>query len=200
MEHEDEKRGRKKAARVRPLTAGEIALWRHVTADVTPRVKTLVWDEISDLTPPAAEKHDPNPANSNKSAPVAQAKAKSQQVLQPIVPLERRLKRRLFSGKEPVEDVIDLHGMTQARAHRALNEFLWRAARSGSKLVLVITGKGAPHRDDDYESERGVLRRQAPHWLRDPVLRGIVLSVEEAGRPHGGAGALYVRLRRRIPE
>jgi DNA-nicking Smr family endonuclease len=105
----------------------------------------------------------------------------------------------LFSGKESVDDVIDLHGMTQARAHGALNEFLWRASRSGSKLVLVVTGKGMQQRDD-HASERGVLRRQAPHWLRDPALRGIVLSVEEAGRPHGGSGALYVRLRRRFPE
>jgi DNA-nicking Smr family endonuclease len=47
--------------------------------------------------------------------------------------------------------------------------------------------------------ERGVLRRHAPQWLRDSSLRSIVLSVEEAGRPHGGSGALYVRLRRHSP-
>ena len=39
-----------------------------------------------------------------------------------------------------------------------------------------------------------MLRRRSPHWLRSPDLRAIVLSVEEAARPHGGAGALYVRL------
>jgi DNA-nicking Smr family endonuclease len=200
MQHEDEKRGRTKTRHARRLSAVEIALWRHVTADVTPRVKTLVLDEIDDVAPAPAAQQEPIPANSNKNAPVAPSKTKSQPSLHPIVPLDRRLKRRLFSGKEQVDDVIDLHGMTQARAHQALNEFIWRAARSGSKLVLVITGKGAPQRDDDYASERGVLKRQTPHWLRDPALRGIVLSVEEAGRPHGGAGALYVRLRRRISE
>jgi DNA-nicking Smr family endonuclease len=200
MEHEDEKRGRKKTPRIRRLTAGEIALWRHVTADVTPRVKPLVWDEASYVTPATVEKPESSPTNSNKNPPVEPSKSKHQPSLHPIVPLDRRLKRRLFSGKEQVEDVIDLHGMTQARAHQALNEFLWRAARSGTKLVLVITGKGMQQRDDDHASERGVLRRQAPHWLRDPALRGIVLSVEEAGRPHGGSGALYVRLRRRIAD
>jgi DNA-nicking Smr family endonuclease len=40
------------------------------------------------------------------------------------------------------------------------------------------------------------LRRLAPHWLREPDLRSIVLGFEEAGRAHGGSGALYVRLRR----
>jgi DNA-nicking Smr family endonuclease len=42
------------------------------------------------------------------------------------------------------------------------------------------------------------LRRNVPHWLRAAELRPLVLSIEEAARPHGGGGALYVRLRRRI--
>jgi DNA-nicking Smr family endonuclease len=110
------------------------------------------------------------------------------------------MKRRLSSGKAQVDDVIDLHGLTQAQAHRALNNFLWRSAENGAKLVLVITGKGAPAGEADrHDSERGVLRRNAPHWIRTPELRAIVLSIEEAARPHGGSGALYVRLRRRVP-
>jgi DNA-nicking Smr family endonuclease len=40
------------------------------------------------------------------------------------------------------------------------------------------------------------LRRIVPHWLGAPDLRAVVLGFEEAGRAHGGAGALYVRLRR----
>ena len=42
-----------------------------------------------------------------------------------------------------------------------------------------------------------MLRRLAPQWLGEPDLRSVVLGFEEAGRAHGGAGALYVRLRRR---
>ena len=60
----------------------------------------------------------------------------------------------------------------------------------------VVTGKGGPTYDDAF-SERGVLRRSVPHWLRAPELRTVVLGFEEAARHHGGAGALYVRLRRR---
>jgi DNA-nicking Smr family endonuclease len=44
-----------------------------------------------------------------------------------------------------------------------------------------------------------VLRRVVPHWLRLPELRALVLGFEEAAPQHGGAGALYVRLRRRRP-
>ena len=115
----------------------------------------------------------------------------------PLAPLEKRLKRRLGAGKTQVDGVLDLHGMTQAQAHSALNDFLWRAADGGARLVLVITGKGASSQDGGAP-ERGVLRRNAPHWLRAPELRAIVLSVEEAARPHGGSGAIYVRLRRRV--
>jgi len=95
-----------------------------------------------------------------------------------------------------VEARIDLHGMYQAEAHGALIGFLMRARAAGHAHVLVVTGKGGPSFDDAF-SERGVLRRSVPHWLRSPDLRGIVIGFEEAARHHGGAGALYVRLRRR---
>jgi DNA-nicking Smr family endonuclease len=36
-----------------------------------------------------------------------------------------------------------------------------------------------------------------PIWLAAPDLRPLVIGFEEAGRGHGGAGALYVRIRRR---
>jgi len=59
-------------------------------------------------------------------------------------------------------------------------------------FVLIITGKGKM----GSESERGVLRRQVPHWLSLPEFRTLVVGFEEAGIGHGGEGALYVRVRR----
>ena len=61
----------------------------------------------------------------------------------------------------------------------------------GASVVLVITGKGKPG-----SSERGVLRRQVPHWLALPEFRLCVSGFEEAHVGHGGEGALYVRMRR----
>ena len=61
-----------------------------------------------------------------------------------------------------------------------------REARTG--LWRIHQGRARP----------GVLRRLAPHWLRANDMRSVVLGFEEAARAHGGSGALYVRLRRRL--
>ncbi len=103
---------------------------------------------------------------------------------------------QLRRGRREVDAVIDLHGLRQEEAHARLIAFLRRAQEAGHVLVLVITGKGAASTGGLFE-ERGVLRRVVPHWLRLPDLRSLVLGFETAAPQHGGAGALYVRLRRR---
>lgn len=113
----------------------------------------------------------------------------------PASGLERRVRVALRRGTLRVDARIDLHGMRQVEAHGALIAFLTRARAAGHVHVLVVTGKGGGGYDAAF-SERGVLRRSVPHWLRAPELRPVVLGFEEAARHHGGAGALYVRLRR----
>ena len=110
--------------------------------------------------------------------------------------LDRRLRQRLSRGQTGVDKVIDLHGLRQHEAHSALYHFLARAQGEGAKLVLVVTGKGEGRQGDYGEYGGGVLRRAVPMWLRAPDWRSLVIGFEEASRPHGGAGALYVRLRR----
>lgn len=113
--------------------------------------------------------------------------------------LDRNERRRLGRGTLAVDELIDLHGMTQAAAHRRLLHFLHAAQNARARLVLVITGKG---REEGAESNvamvslsRGVLRRAVPMWLREPDFRAIVAAVSPAASHHGGDGALYVRLR-----
>jgi len=68
---------------------------------------------------------------------------------------------------------------------------------SGIEHVIIVTGKGgAIDEFRGWPNERGVLKRLTPQWLREPDLRSVVIGFEEAGRAHGGSGALYVRLRR----
>jgi DNA-nicking Smr family endonuclease len=107
--------------------------------------------------------------------------------------LGRRERSQLSRGRKEIEGRLDLHGMTQTRAHRALLSFLRRASSEGLRFVLVITGKG---RVMGPESGRGVLRRQVPEWLGLPEFRALVVGFEEAHIGHGGEGALYVRVRR----
>lgn len=105
------------------------------------------------------------------------------------------MRTQLRRGRQGVEAVIDLHGLRQDEAHSALRGFLRLQQQRGAKLVLVVTGKGIAG-DAGYGEERGILRRNVPHWLRLPDLRPLVLGFDEAEQRHGGAGALYIRLRR----
>ena len=107
------------------------------------------------------------------------------------------MRQRLSRGSHPIDAVIDLHGMRQEEAHQALRGFLHGAQRRGDTVVLVVTGKGGAPAGGSLFEERGVLRRIVPHWLRLPDLRAVVVGFEEAVQHHGGAGALYVRIRRR---
>ncbi|CAA2137962.1 Smr/MutS family protein [Methylobacterium bullatum] len=140
---------------------------------------------------PAKRIVKPIPAPSPVAAPATVVTAP------PLPGLERKARLALRRGSLKVEARIDLHGMYQAEAHGALVGFLMRCRSAGHAHVLVVTGKGGGAGYDEAFSERGVLRRQVPHWLRSPELRSIVIGFEEAARHHGGAGALYVRLRRR---
>ena len=110
-----------------------------------------------------------------------------------LSPFLRAEKQKLARGNATIDARIDLHGMTQAQAHGALQKLLHRSQASGAKFVLVITGKGAPNAS---RADRGVLRRQVPMWLGLPEFRRYVLGFDVADANHGGEGALYVRLRK----
>jgi DNA-nicking Smr family endonuclease len=95
---------------------------------------------------------------------------------------------------------IDLHGMTQAAAHRTLFTWLAAAHSRGYRLVLVVTGKGNPKNDENAPwmmSAHGVLKQMVPRWLNEPELAALIASVQPAHVKHGGGGALYVYLRKR---
>src|SRR5271165_4219959 len=176
--------------RLRRLTDEEIALWTEVAGGVLRRRGASLPAPSKPVAPKAPA---PPPA---RAAAVPEARPAKPRAL-PLAPIERRLKRELARGRGAIDGALDLHGMNQAGAHQALRGFLRYSQARGAKLVIVVTGKGGPLGEPAFHGgERGVLRRLAPHWLREPDLRSIVLGFEEAGRAHGGSGALYVRLRR----
>jgi DNA-nicking Smr family endonuclease len=107
------------------------------------------------------------------------------------IDIDRRTWDRLRRGELPIATRLDLHGLTQTQAHERLQSFLSRARRDGARCVLVITGRGS--------SGGGVLRTMTPRWLDEPPLRDHVVAFAQASPSHGGAGALYVLLRRRPP-
>lgn len=188
-----------RAPRHRTLSREEIELWRQVTQTIAPSPgRASIADSASE--PPVAQAKTPQNLIGYREpflpgyTPPAQNPPSG---LAPLSPLERRLRQRLSRGRTEVDAVMDLHGLRQDQAHGVLRQFLFNAQGSGAKLVLVITGKGGRSPDlSSYHSETGVLRRSVPQWLRAPEMRGVVIGFEEAAHHHGGAGALYVRIRR----
>jgi DNA-nicking Smr family endonuclease len=177
---------------LRKLSDEEIELWAEVAKSVARRRGATLPTPKRPKPPPTPE---PAPASA-ATAKVAQTTSKPGPL--PLAPIERRLKRDLSRGRAVVDDALDLHGLNQAEAHHALRSFLFASQSRGAKLVIVVTGKGKTGpAAASWIDEPGVLRRLAPHWLREPDMRAVVLGFEEAGRAHGGAGALYVRIRKR---
>jgi DNA-nicking Smr family endonuclease len=108
--------------------------------------------------------------------------------------LDRGTARRLARGRRAPEATLDLHGLTSDAAHRALTRFVAESWSLGRRCVLVVTGKG---RGEGGARGEGVLRRDAPRWLATAPLASMIVGVYEAHPRHGGAGALYVYLRKR---
>jgi DNA-nicking Smr family endonuclease len=106
---------------------------------------------------------------------------------------------RLNRGLIAPDATLDLHGMTQERAHRTLIRFLTHARERGLRLIVVVTGKGNPRAPDAApwtESPHGVLKEMVPRWLAEPELKPLVARAQPAHVRHGGGGALYVYLRK----
>jgi DNA-nicking Smr family endonuclease len=95
--------------------------------------------------------------------------------------------RRLRRGLYPIEDELDLHGLSQASARELLAEFIAHGRGGGLRCVRIIHGKG-------YRSgARGpVLKSAVNLWLRRHM---DVMAFVSARAIDGGAGAVYVLLR-----
>jgi len=98
---------------------------------------------------------------------------------------DRRTLENLKRGKMRPEARLDLHGHTRDQAFEELSSFVVRAQSDGVRVALVITGRS------------GVLREEVPRWLAMTALRPRILGVAEAKPRDGGAGALYVLIRRK---
>jgi DNA-nicking Smr family endonuclease len=179
--------------RRRALSDEERALWESVARQTKPlrkkprAAKAQIVPAAAD-TPAAAK-----PVAAPRPSSLSKIPSAIKPAPPPLAPLGRRERSQLSRGRKEIEARLDLHGMTQTRAHHALSGFLQRAHGDGLTFVLVITGKG---RAMGAQSERGVLRRQVPQWLSMPEFRSLVVGFEEAHIGHGGEGALYVRIRR----
>jgi len=105
--------------------------------------------------------------------------------------LDRRILKRLRGGEYAVQGHLDLHGKTREEARDAVGRFLVDSRRAGRRCVLIVHGRG-----NHSEDQIPVLKQAVRSWLERGQISRLVLAFTTA-RPHdGGAGAMYVLLRR----
>lgn len=188
-----------------PLSSEDEALWRAVTETITPIERRVAPSPakatpVSESATPVAPVRVKPKALAPKQSPAPPPKTSPAKP--PAAPFEAKRAKRLRRGHLDIEARLDLHGMRQAEAHRALRGFILSAQARGLRHVKVITGKGRSSDPDGRPFELhgpdrpGILKRLVPAWLGEPDLAAVVVSFTGAGRQHGGEGAIYVHLRR----
>lgn len=186
----------------RRLDPEEAALWRRVVASVRPLPgKRRALPHPAPLPPvthlPGAGTARPLPPRALPAAP-----APSRPV-RPPAPLEQATldggwDRRLAGGRLVPDRVVDLHGLTLEGAHDRVRHEVRAARADGLRVVLLVTGR--PPRAGPDGGRRGLIRGQVMHWLAAGDLADAIAAVRPAHSRHGGAGALYLVLRRNRAE
>ncbi len=99
---------------------------------------------------------------------------------------------KLKNGEYSREAHLDLHGLNSQQALDSLLFFIRESYLQGKRCVLLITGRGT-----GSPGGQSVLKRAVQGWLTREPLRRVVLAFVTAKPQDGGAGALYVLLRKK---
>lgn len=102
--------------------------------------------------------------------------------------VQHRILQKMRRGNIQIEAELDLHGMNLDQAEERLSSFLMQAIEAKWRYVLVIHGKGISR-----EAPYPILKNKVNQWLR---AHPDVLAFCSANPFQGGAGAVYVLLRR----
>lgn len=191
----------------RPLSRDELQVWDYVTKDDKRLPEAEIdWQRVAEEIRPSqkavkpAESKQAQPSEDQLDSLINKTGFSEAGQAHPKLPqhkggVDRNSARRLRQGKLPIEATLDMHGMYREEARQQLAVFLQRAYESGKRCVLVVTGKGRFHAEDNTR-EAGVLKRELPRWLDQPPIAPLVLRHEYAQPHHGGEGAVYILLRR----
>ena len=108
-----------------------------------------------------------------------------------VLGLDQKIFNRLKQGRLSIEAHRDLHGLNADQAYQEVLDFIREQYQKGGRCVLLVTGRGR-----NSPEGFGVLREKIQEWLTKEPLRRVVLAFVTARSKHGGAGALYVLLRK----
>lgn len=173
----------------RKLGAEERALWAKVIATVRP---------LRGAEP--AEPFDPPPEKAEVPA-IARGLPEPLPSRRRVAPrplvgstLDGTWDRRLGRGLVQPDMTVDLHGDNLATAYQRLDDSLEQAIALGMRVILLITGK--PPGVGRLPVARGAIRGAVGDWLAASRHASNIAAVRSAHPRHGGAGALYIILRR----
>lgn len=185
----------------RGLTAEEADLWRRVAATVTP-MRGRRAPAAKPAVPAPAAPAPPPPPKARRARPAPPPSAAPAPVKPAARPLADRTldggwDRKLSGGVVQPDFTLDLHGHTLDSAHARLDHGITQALAQQARVLLLITGKARP--SDDYASRgerRGAIRAKVLDWLALGAHASKIAAVRPAHPRHGGAGALYIVLKR----
>ena len=183
----------------RGLSPDEAALWQKVAATVKPLRRIRPPVENGGVVAPPVPSTIPAPRLKGRVPPVAPPPPPA---AAPGRPLDRHgldssWERKLARAAVVPDFTLDLHGHTLDSAHARLDHGLTQALAQGARLLLLITGKPRPSDDHASRGERrGAIRAKVLDWLAAGPHAGRIAAVRQAHPRHGGAGALYIVLKR----
>jgi DNA-nicking Smr family endonuclease len=183
----------------RPLTPEEAALWARVLARVTP-LRAQPAATLPPVAPPPPAAPIPVARKPRgrvpppRPAPVTAPKTPTHSA----ATLDASWDRRLARGMVAPDRTIDLHGETLSSAYARLDEALGAAIAGGDRLILLVTGR-PPRPESERPHARGAIRAAVGDWLAASRHADRIAAVRAAAPRHGGAGALYIILRRERP-
>ncbi len=177
---------------MRFLGPDEAELWARVTATIRPLSREPVEPPVA--TEPQAAPPPPLLLHRPAKSPPPSVPAKPRRHAEAT--LDSTWDRKLQSGVIVPDRTLDLHGRNLDQAWRAIDSALESAIANQDRVLLLITGHaraGAP------PVERGKIRAAVHDWLTASRHSGRIAAVRGAHRRHGGAGSLYIILRRSRP-
>jgi DNA-nicking Smr family endonuclease len=96
--------------------------------------------------------------------------------------------RRLQKGAYAIEAMLDLHGLTVEQARHEVHRFIHDCLHYDVRSALISHGKGRNNKE-----QKPLLKSFLARWL--PMFPE-VMAYHSAQKWHGGAGAVYVLLRK----
>ncbi|MBA2636022.1 MAG: Smr/MutS family protein [Sphingomonas sp.] len=175
---------------MRSLGPDEAELWARVAATIRPLSREPPGNEpVEPPLQPARARPTPIPS---PQPPPAKLKPRPHSA----ATLDATWDRKLRSGDVAPDRVLDLHGRNLDQAWRAIDDALEGAIANQDRLVLLITGHARP---GEPPVERGKIRAAVHDWLAASRHSGRIAAVRGAHRRHGGAGSLYIILRKSRP-